>query len=375
MKIGILSMQRIYNYGSWLQAYGLKKMLEEFEDIDISFVDYRIEKPFGISKGNYIKQNIKIHLIDALTRCKWIAKAISDRDFYHVYCFRNEYQKLLGINYKKNYSPNLDILLIGSDEVFNCLQDNVRVGYSKELFGENNNAKKVCSYAASFGNTTNQKIENARKGEEISSWLKKFHTISVRDQNSYEVVKKLTGIKPEVHMDPVLMYDFTSELSKISNVKHEKPYMIVYAYPNRLRKQEIEQIKKYAREKKLDIYGISGYQNFADKMIYDSPLNILGYFRDAECVVTDTFHGTIFSVINSKPFITIVRPSVNGEYGNQEKLDDLLNKLELGKRSVQELTSVVDVMDEEVDYNSVEKIIKSEREKTKQYLKDMIGNE
>lgn len=381
MKIGILSMQRIYNYGSWLQAYGLKKLIEENRDVSVEFVDYRIEKPVYLNNFDakkFIKQKIKVTLIDSIASVKWLSRAIPDSEFYQTYRYRHEYWNYLGLTHKPNYTPELDILFIGSDEVFNCLQENVRVGYSKELLGQNNRAKIVATYAASFGNTTMDKINQFGKKNEISKYLESFDFFSVRDTNTYNVISELSNKKPVTNMDPVLMYDFYSELedTKLSDKQKElmsKPYMIVYAYPNRLKEQEIQKLKQFAKEKELMIYGISGYQAYADEMIYDAPLNILQYFKHAQYVVTDTFHGTIFSVINNKPFATIVRKSINGGYGNQEKLEDLLKKLELKERFTFDGEDIVRILDTQIFYQKTNEIIRSERVKAKAYLAEVIN--
>lgn len=105
---------------------------------------------------------------------------------------------MLGVAGKMNYTPQLDYLVIGSDEVFNCVQKNRNVGYSPELFGEGNNAKRLISYAASFGNTTLEKLDKYKKKDEIASLLKKFDAISVRDSNSGKIVESLTGRFPTI---------------------------------------------------------------------------------------------------------------------------------------------------------------------------------
>lgn len=381
IKIGILSMQRIYNYGSWLQAYGLKKLIEENRDVVVEFVDYYIEKPVyvnGEDTKKYIKQKIKVTLIDSIASVKWLSRLIPNLEFYQTYRYRHEYWNQLGLTHKPNYTPELDILFIGSDEVFNCLQENVRVGYSRELLGQNNKAKMLATYAASFGNTTMDKIEQYGKKKEISTYLKSFDFFSVRDTNTYNVISELTKKKTISNMDPVLMYDFRSELEnvRLSDKQKElisKPYMIVYAYPNRLKESEIQKLRHFAEQKGLKIYGISGYQSYADEMIYDSPLNILQYFKNAKYVVTDTFHGTIFSVINNKPFVTIVRKSVNGSYGNQEKLEDLLVKLELKDRFTFDGNDIVRILDTEISYDKTNEIISNERVKAKTYLAEVIN--
>lgn len=380
MKIGILSMQRIYNYGSWLQAYGLKKLIEENRGVSVEFVDYHIEKPLyknGFKHKNYWKQKIKVILIDFIASVKPLAKIMPDKDFFQTYRFRHEYWTKLGLTKKPNYTPELDILFVGSDEVFNCLQENIRVGYSEELLGANNKAKMLVTYAASFGNTTVGKINAFGKRQEISSYLKAFDKISVRDKNTLTVVTELTDIKPVSNMDPVLMYDFAEEMQNCTLTNEQKkimskPYMIVYAYPNRLKEEEITKLKKFAKDNGLLIYGISGYQSYADEMIYDSPINILQYFRHAKFVVTDTFHGTIFSVINKRPFVTLVRKSVNGSYGNQEKLEDLLDKLKLSDRSSFDGADIVRILETPISYELTNQIMQCERQKTKDYLAEVI---
>ena len=380
MKIGILSMQRIYNYGSWLQAYGLKKLIEENIGVSVEFVDYRVEKPAYKNRFNHInywKQKIKVDLVDFIASIKPLAKIMPDGDFYQTYRFRHEYWTKLGLTKKPNYTPELDILFVGSDEVFNCLQENVRVGYSEELLGANNKAEMLVTYAASFGNTTVGKIDAFDKRQQISSYLEAFDRVSVRDNNALNVITELTDITPVSHMDPVLMYDFADEirscvLTKEQKTLMSKPYMIVYAYPNRFKELEITKLKKFAKDKGLLIYGLSGYQSYADEMIYDSPLNILQYFKHAKFVVTDTFHGTIFSVINNRPFVTLVRKSVNGSYGNQEKLEDLLNKLELKNRCTFDGEDIVKILEAPISYDATNQIIRCERQRTKDYLAEVI---
>ena len=88
------------------------------------------------------------------------------------------------------------------------------MGYSPELFGKNNHAKKLITYAASFGNTTLEKLEKYKKANEVGALLKKFDAISVRDANSGTIVEQLTGKEPVYNLDPVLTYDYMNCLCK-----------------------------------------------------------------------------------------------------------------------------------------------------------------
>ena len=143
--------------------------------------------------------------------------------------FAKKYMPLLGISNEMNYNPALDCLVIGSDEVFNCIQKNSNVGYSLELFGKDNCAKKLITYAASFGNTTLEKLQKYGKVNEIGILLRKFDAISVRDINSGTIIEELTGRIPAYNLDPVLTYDYMKCCDKIPQIKIEEKYLILYA--------------------------------------------------------------------------------------------------------------------------------------------------
>ncbi len=369
--VGILSMQRIINYGSFLQAYGLKMILEEL-GCNVEFVDYHIEKPIigSNEKGNKflnkINKGLEALQYDAPLRHK--LQFIS-----YKRNFAKKYHNILGITDEMNYSPRLDATVIGSDEVFNCIQKNPNVGYSLELFGKNNQSKKLISYAASFGNTTLSKLAEHNKKKEIGECLKKFDSISVRDNNSENIVEELTSKKPLCHLDPVLAYDYMGREGLIPEINMNEKYLILYSYSGRISEEEATYISSYAKKRGLKVYTIGGVQKFADKFIDCSPFEVLSYFKNAEAVITDTFHGSIFSIITKKRFVTIVRKSEGDSYGNEEKLTDLLNRLGLIERSTQDVCEIDKILEDTIEYEKVESIIKEERVRTYKYLECALG--
>ena len=363
-EIGILSMQRIINYGSFLQGYGLKSMLEELGH-NVEFVDYRVGAPLVADTSN--KKGGKLG--KALEALSYDAP-LSHRIKFILYKknFAKKYHDILGLTAEPNYTPKLDTLVIGSDEVFNCVQKNPNVGYSTELFGANNNAKKLVTYAASFGNTTIEKLDTYGKKDEIAGLLNKFDAISVRDNNSGDIVTTLTNKEVIYHLDPVLAYDYMGKPGLIPDIKTNEKYMILYAYSGRISSDEAKWISSYAKSKGLKIYAIGGVQKFADKFIDCSPFEVLGYFKNAECVITDTFHGSIFSIITKSNFATLVRKSHGTSYGNEEKLTDLLNRLKASDRMCYDINDASAILDKEIDYGAVFEVIKDAREATKEYL-------
>lgn len=370
-KIGIMSMQRIANYGSFLQSYGLKKLIEDLGG-NVEFVDYHVGTPLikneSENKNKYIRKLEKgIETFKYQAPLKHKIQFIKYKQNYN----RN-YLPLLGITNEMNYNPSLDCLVIGSDEVFNCIQKNTNVGYSLELFGKDNKADKLISYAASFGNTTLDKINQYNKQNELSNYLKKFDDISVRDTNSGNIIKELTDREPIYHLDPVLTYDYINKCNKIPNLNIIEKYLILYAYSGRITNEEADWISSYAKSKNLKVYVIGGIQKCADKFIDCSPFEVLAYFKNAEEIITDTFHGSIFSIINHKPFTTIIRKSKGNNYGNEEKLSDLLSRLKLENHMTYNIEDATNINANGTNYDEVDQIIQDYRKQAKEYLKKYV---
>ncbi len=354
MKIAILSMQKVYNYGSVLQAYSLKKIIEDIVGEEVEFLNPQYDKKIPVNmevKDNndyegeiFIDNKVTFYVKKAINKLK-------NKQFKNkVKEFQEEILKLDENNIYKQY----DIVVQGSDEVFKCKR-----GIFYNLYGDVPNTKKLITYAASCGSAnvngiSNENIENVR---EI---MKNFNAMSVRDKNTESYIKHLYDGKIEMHLDPVLVGDLNKREHK--TVKH-KNYMIVYAYGDRIhKKEEINAIKQYAKKNKLKTLAIGAPQYWCDEFIAVSPFEALDYFFHADCVVTDTFHGTIFSIINKCKFATIVRKT------NKNKLEDLLRKLNLSGQEVKEIDKIGEILEKNINYDDVENIIEKERLRTKEYL-------
>lgn len=366
-RVGILSMQRIFNYGSFLQAYGLKSILEEL-GCKVEFVDYHPGDcliPADEGKGLKRKISKVLEVFNYNAPLKEKIRFIKYKKNY-----AKNYFPYLGIDKKMNYTPELDLLVIGSDEVFNCVQNNTNVGFSPELFGEGNKAKRVISYAACFGNTTIEKLEQYNVKEKVAKWLSKMDAISIRDNNSGKVVETLTRKTPEYNLDPVLAYDFVGKCKYIPASVPKSNYLILYGYSGRFNADECRAIRNYANKKGLKIFCIGGVQDCCDKYIDCDPFEVIAYFQHSDAVITDTFHGTILSIITNRQFATVIR---NKGYGNSEKLTDLLNRLDLNDQIIDDLKNLDDFLNKKIAYENVNKIIEFERKHTYEYLKKEIN--
>ena len=357
MKVGIMSMQRIKNYGSFLQAYGLKMTIENLGH-EVVFVDYKIEKPivpFKNEKG-FINRSLRkvYHLLKQVVFKRKTLASLFDLNYF----------AMLGLSETKSCRTNVDVLVIGSDEVFNCLQTNPNVGYSKELFGKDNNAGKVISYAASFGHSTLKGLKNYGIDSEVGELLRSFSGISVRDHNSCEIVKELTGMLPVLNVDPVIISDFNKLIPPPKGLIN---YILIYAYENRICSEaEINAIRRFAEKYNKLLVSIGAHQKWTDVKLEANPFELLAFVKGADYIITDTFHGSIYAIKYNRPFATIIRES------NMQKLSDLLQRFSVEDREVRDMDKLEEILQRPINFERVNRIINLETEKSIRYLKESI---
>ena len=366
-KVGILSMQRVINYGSYLQAYALKKLLLQEGADSVEFIDIvpgRSLPGLAVSGLSYYYSRFKA-MMKVLLSGNLSAKK-------RTLAYRAELASVirgawpaLGLQpYPMN--PSVDLAVIGSDEVFHCCQK-TRWGFTPQLYGAISTAKEVVSYAGSFGATKLVQLRKLGIDEEIRDQMKKLAYISVRDENSRNIVTSLTGITPYLHIDPVLAYGYKQELEEIEPVDEEN-YILIYSYPDRIRrKDEIESIVNFAKSRGKKLISIMSKYDWCDRAITPTPLEMLAWFKYADIVITETFHGTIFSIITERQFVTIGRATA------MTKLTSMLQPYGLETRLYSQNRRVEEILQTQIDYNHVNKVLEILRAETHSYLQTILN--
>lgn len=372
MRVGIMTMHRIPNYGSFLQAYSLKRMIESLGH-EVVFVDYHVDP--DIEHRGELAEKLKsgVRTIERdlkATAAGRLAKRLLKGDVPTSRSIMFSCDGMLGVTDKRRYNTECDVLVIGSDEVFNCLQLGCNVGYSLELFGKRSNAGRVVSYAASFGNTTLEKLEAYGVAAEIGECLKDMDAISVRDANSAAIVDRLTGQVPLVHLDPVLVGGVEAEAWPSCK---DSGFVVLYGYANRFTEAECIAALEFAHSRGLRLVTVGEDQPLRDEYVRCKPDQVLSYFAVADYAITDTFHGTIFSVVSHTPFVTIPRGDKNGQGGNVQKLASLLNCLGLTDRKITDIVELRDVLPREIDFGKVDGIRNVEKQRSLDYLRDCFA--
>lgn len=368
-KIEILSMQHVNNFGSFIQAYSLQGMLESLGG-EVSFLDIEPRE-----EDNQLMQGKLIDYGSELSHTSITEKLL---DGYLINRFRNKairkhqdniFQETRDKYFKKaDPDEQFDLCVIGSDEVFNCMQESFW-GFTSQLFGNVGNADKVITYAACCGFTKLEDVPD-KAVDKIRESFGKVKSFSVRDENTYEFVKSISDRSDiSYNLDPAVLGNFDKEVEEAKRIdKLPGKYCLIYSYPNRIHDEEdIKAIKEFCKEQGLEIVTIGIQMAWIDKYYAADPFQLLKAFKEASFVITDTFHGTIFSAKYSDKFAIITRGS------NQNKLVDLVNRLDLDDHMISSVSEIKNLADKKHDKTKMNNMLKEELNKTMKYLEENLN--
>lgn len=359
MKFGIITHYDVHNHGAVLQLTALIKVLAH-KGIEAKALKYDKNYDFmGVnlkSKYDISLKSIGFYLCFLFR--EGIAKTLYNVKKHKVLNRFKTENRLIGDYYSD--AKELDAVVIGSDEVFA-----LHTGPTPILFGHAAPSNFVFSYAASFGPTLYDDILKKNCFEFVKGGMLGMSGISVRDKNSFDIVRKLTDRLPDLVCDPVLLYGYEKEISQL-NKPELPPYLLVYAYDNRMNDSaEIEKIKEFARHHKLKIVSPGFYHKWCDLNINVDPIQLLAYFKYAEYIVTDTFHGSVMSIITQSQFVAKTRDNGN-------KLVNLLEEYDLTQRISISLDDLEEKFAEPIDFIAVRKKVLHRRSQSMNYLNRMI---
>lgn len=327
--IKIITLYNSLNFGAYLQAFALQTFFEN-NNYNPSF--YEVNDGIGIELVKHI-----------------IGKDIRKTPLNYIQY--KKYKKCWKfLNIDNSGIETAQACVIGSDEIWNV--KNSSFYHAPEYFGLNINNKNIISYAPSANITTSYNLR------EFDSNLnfEKFSSISVRDKKTLNLVKSMSSKDVTLVIDPTMLIDDYSKYE--TNIEIKDKYILVYGYI--FSKDEIELIKQLSKKTGYRLYSIGMPQMWCHKQITATPFEFLSYIKNAEMIVTETFHGTIFSILYNKNFAAFVN--------HKSKLEDLLERFDLKTRDVSENKNLVSVLEEKIDYKKVNGILKVEREKSKDWL-------
>jgi len=360
MRIGILTHYEVNNQGAQLQMYALSEFLRSLGH-EVVILTY--EKNFDLVPEAGLKNNVSIKSVPYYLKNYLLDKGVGL--FTHNAL---KYEKLKTFRNKQyifeQYDSNdLDAVIIGSDEVFS-----IDVGINKMMYGIGLNAERVIAYAPAFGKATIADLKDNHCYEMIRDGLSGFTALSARDTHTQEMIYELTGRKAPIVGDPVILMDFDRLPVYKNSIK--KPYVLVYSYDANMKDpKEYEAIQTFAKRHHLLTVSAGTYHKWCDINVTCDPLEWIQYFRDAEFIITDTFHGFVTSLKTRRPFALYVRNTIN-----PFKMRSLMEQTDTSEREFNEFSfaNLERIYSEKLDYDHIEKRIDSLKTAGEKYLLETL---
>ena len=380
MKVGILTILNVNNYGAELQCCALYRKLQQL-GYDAEVINYLFgihpEHVFDGEKRTVpipLKQLIKVKLLPVVQNmfCMFHQKnkRLRNKRFDEFHAKYNHLTSTVYPSVKSLYEAkfNYDVLCIGSDQVWNYMK-----GYSLEPFFacfDKNNTKKI-TYASSIGlSSLSVEAEQVFKKE-----LTNFASISVREQQASEILEKLLNRKIDVVLDPTLILNKQEwiEVAKYDMCPKEK-YLLVYIVTIKPCDYVLTLARHIAKQRNLKIVRIcrDAYPEHSgsdvEEILTAGPSDFVGLFSKAEFVVTNSFHGTVFSINFSKPFYSVIK----SHHSTNSRLTSILKKLGLEDRIVPVGSQLPMISD--IDFSDPSAKLEAERKLSIEYINKALSN-
>ena len=385
-KVAIVSCYFMKNYGSVLQAYATQKILDQYnveneticidgiqDEIKAKKMKYFYSKIFDFdvvsNKFTFLKHGISVKLnVGGLKDKMKIRSAAFDR-FNYRFKLSDRYKSFEEM---RKESKKYEAVLVGSDQLW--LPSNISADYYT-LNWVPNEVNKI-SYATSFGvSSLEEKYEKLAK-----TFLNRIDNLSVRELSGQKLIKKISGLNAEVVCDPTLLFNKEqwAEIQKSQRIVKDKYIFCYFIGNNPEQRAFVKRIKELTGYKIVALQHIDEYiksdEKFADEAPYDiEPGDFITLIRDAEYVCTDSFHGTVFSIINEKKFFTFRRFNSKRKVSTNSRLDSLLSLLDIKERLLTAEEDVKQCLEMEIDYEKVNIELNNFRAKSEKFLKKALN--
>lgn len=368
-KIATITYHSAYNYGANLQAYALQEFVKKLDkECRYDIINLRTKTQKELYKTPFEKKGIKniVKRILLLSKKReLIDKNKKFEDFIN--------QKL---NLTKECSCMEDIIrninkyeyyISGSDQIWNIKLPDFDYSYYLEFV---ENAKKI-SYAASFGSKEHKWTEEEE--ERVRKDLKSYNAISAREKKSYDQIKRIINDDEKdisINIDPTMLLDMEEWESIIDNDSLIKGKYIFY-YDVKDTKENAILAKKIGKVLKERVVisryqGIHSYFQKFYKKFNTGPIEFLNLIKNADVIITSSFHGAVFSILFNKPFVVI-----DGKKDN--RINDLLLNMGFENKSV-DFENYKEVCKDiyNISFEKSEEYLKNERQKSREYLKNNL---
>lgn len=366
-KVGLCVRYDCNNYGSMLQILATQKTIEkmgwqyeiiQYDKKTLLFLIKNMSQLFNpyfmrgkiisYKKNESIKANPEIQKNNALRLKRF-------RDYRKKYIgpysdiFKGEKNLTQGVS-------TYDAVMVGSDQLWTPA--GIKSRFYNLLFVPD--AIKKISFATSFG------ISEVPKNQVklTKEYLNRIEYLSVRETTGADIIKQLTGRDAKVAVDPTLLFD-AEEWKSIFPYKEQcsEPYIFAYFLGTSVEHRRL--VKEFAEEKNLKVITcphldeyVEFDNEFGDEQRFDvDPIDFLNLIRGAEYICTDSFHGSVFSILNHKKFVTFSRYTDAIRRSKNGRIVSFFNQLGISERHVTSYDSgISNVIEAEIDYDCVDSV-------------------
>lgn len=374
MKIGILTLPLHTNYGGILQAYALKTFLEKMgHEVHLIDTNFKKKSPWRIIKDtikNLIKKNPKAIENDKINKLKHqsyltFTKPFIDQNIKNITkTFTNP--KTMGKEIKKY---NFDAYIVGSDQIWNPKYfKHIEIAFFS--FISTGNPLRI-SYAPSFGSDVWK--FSPEKEKICRELIRKFDAISVRENSAIKLCENHLGVEAHWVLDPTMLLLPTEYAQLLTGKKTlaKKGNLFTYILDKAEDKTKI--INAVSETFKLQAYQLDSVESKVPiPLEWSTKATVeewIENFHKAEFIVTDSFHGTVFSILFNKPFFAVI----NFKRG-ATRFESLLKAFDLSDRmlsSYKELTE--SKLKNTIDWTSVNQILDQKRKESYSFLFESLN--
>lgn len=362
-KIGLMTWFSYDNFGSLLQCKATMKTVKK--------LGYEIELINYLPKTAYKKYDTYLSLSRKAIK-KVIKKLINKPEnkklnTSNMQLFRENLKKSDVVNTKSELfllNNIYDAFICGSDQIWapTCYDENYFLSFVKEDY------KKI-AYAPSLGLPV---IENNFVKENMKNLISKFYHLSTREEQGTKIIKDLTGKKAEVVLDPTLLLTRYEWEEDIVDVKYSNYILAYFLGENKKYYLESQRIAKLLNRELLiiptNIKDLSKKECLLDDL---GPKEFLSLIDKADMILTDSFHGTIFSINFHKPLIVFKR-FIDNNLSQNSRIYNILEKLSLKELIFSNNSEKIIKFNKNINYAEIDKKLSDLRNDSLNFLKNSL---
>lgn len=373
-KIAILTLPLHSNYGGLLQAFALQKALTSLGHESLLINNETSNYPNWRKRISFVKQKV-FQLIKGGSVIRPDLTSKKDKKIIgaHSAKFVEQYINKTGLvpaifNFEDVKSYNFEGYVVGSDQVWRPNYTPSIATYFYDFLKSNSSVKKI-SYAASFG--VDHWQYSPQETENCSKLAKMFNAISVREDSGITLCQENLNVDAVKVLDPTLLIDKREYEVLVENAQLKKPKGRLFTYILDRSASNIEMEEKAAKYlntnhftamPRKDMQNISASN--INEYIFPPVEEWINGFMSAEYIITDSFHGTLFSIIFNKKFI-----SIGNKRRGLSRFTSILKQLGLENRLLLDVKDFTpELLNEEIDWLSVNNKLDTEKRKSYKFL-------